>query len=81
MWPSIAKFFDLPSESGPVSQISLAQMMADKKPLWQELVRKHGLKPTPFEEIALWGFADWVWSRNYDWYVALFFFNRVGHLT
>lgn len=67
IWPAIAKFFDIPSEPGPVSQISLVTMMADKKQLWQALVAKHGLKHIPFEEIALWGFADWVFSRNYDW--------------
>lgn len=41
-------------------------IMADKAPLWDAMVQKHGLKPYPFDEIAAWPFGDYVFGRNWD---------------
>jgi len=78
VWPSIAKFFDLAGEGRPVCPISLSVMMTDKKPLWNSIVKKYGLKPIPFEEITLWGFADWVFVREYDWFCNVNKARRAG---
>lgn len=56
LWPKIADFFDM--EVGPVQPIRLARVMADKAPLWDEIVAKHGLRPTPFADIGSWVSAD-----------------------
>jgi hypothetical protein len=40
--------------------------MRDKEPVWQRLVRRHGLEPRRLEEIAHWGFADFVLAQDYD---------------
>src|ERR1700737_4924963 len=32
--------------------------MADKKPVWEDIVRKHGLQPLPYEQVSSWPFAD-----------------------
>ena len=64
MWGRIAEYFDM--EAGPPQQINLAQMMADKEPLWDEIVAKHGLAPTPFDKAANWAFGDYAFSSDWD---------------
>jgi nucleoside-diphosphate-sugar epimerase len=36
----------------------LTVYMADKKPVWEVIVRKHGLQPLPYEQVSSWPFAD-----------------------
>jgi nucleoside-diphosphate-sugar epimerase len=64
LWPRIAQFFGM--EAGPQRHINLEQFMADKAPVWERIVRKHGLKPYRFEEIAAWKFGDFVFSMEWD---------------
>lgn len=64
LWPRIARWFDM--EVGPVRQISLTRFMADKGPVWDRIVRKHGLQPIPYEQVAAWGFGDFVFASDYD---------------
>jgi nucleoside-diphosphate-sugar epimerase len=64
LWPAIAEFFGC--EPGPVQSVSLATMMADKEPLWAELVRRHGLKPYRIADLVHWPFLDWVYGTEYD---------------
>ena len=64
MWPRIAEVFSLPL--GDPKPISLVQLMADKAPLWDAMVKKHGLQPWRFDEIVAWPFGDYVFSCNWD---------------
>jgi nucleoside-diphosphate-sugar epimerase len=64
LWPKIAEWFGL--EDGGVQQIDLEAMMADKAPLWDEIVREHGLLPTPFAEAANWAFANYAFAPTWD---------------
>jgi nucleoside-diphosphate-sugar epimerase len=64
VWPAIAAFFGL--EPGPQRNFSLEAFMADKAPVWDALVAKHGLKPHRFEDIAAWKFGDFVFSAEWD---------------
>ncbi|MGO4274592.1 SDR family oxidoreductase, partial [Paenibacillus sp. TAF58] len=41
LWPKIATYFGL--ETAPPLQMSLDVVMADKEPLWNSMVKKHGL--------------------------------------
>ena len=36
----------------------LTVYMADKKPVWEAIVRKHCLQPIPYEQVSSWPFAD-----------------------
>ena len=63
-WPRVAQFFGM--EVGPVRTIKLAQFMADKGPVWDRIVQKHGLQPHRFEQIAAWPFGDFVFTPDYD---------------
>ncbi|MCB1714404.1 MAG: SDR family oxidoreductase [Candidatus Competibacteraceae bacterium] len=64
LWPQFADFFGLPV--GPVQTISLTEFMADKGPLWDQIVQKYQLKPVPYQDVAAWPFADYVFGTDWD---------------
>lgn len=64
LWPRIAAFFDL--EVAPPLPLSLTEVMADKAEVWAAMVRRHGLVPTPYDEVASWPFGDFVFGWDYD---------------
>ncbi|GAB2578008.1 SDR family oxidoreductase [Streptomyces capparidis] len=63
MWPRLARFFDL--ETAPPVPLSLAEVMADKEPVWQRMTEKHGLTAS-YKEVSSWAFGDFVFSWDYD---------------
>ena len=64
LWPRIAAAVG--AEPGPVRPASLEQDMADKAPLWEAMVQRHGLRPHAFAEVAGWRFGDFVFRSDYD---------------
>jgi nucleoside-diphosphate-sugar epimerase len=64
LWPKFAEAYDMPL--GGVQTIPLTEFMADKGPVWQRIVEKHGLKHVPYEDIAAWPFADYVFGCDWD---------------
>jgi nucleoside-diphosphate-sugar epimerase len=64
LWPKIAGVFDMPV--GDVQTISLVGHMADKAPLWEKLVKQHGLEPYRFDELVAWPFGDYVFGCDWD---------------
>lgn len=64
LWPRLADFFGLPQ--GQIRSVKLADWMADKEPVWQRIVEKHGLKRQKLSDVASWQFADFQWSQDYD---------------
>ena len=53
-------------ENGGVQTASLSAVMADKEPLWQSMVRKHGLRPLALAEIVSWAYADLTFRQDWD---------------
>lgn len=64
MLPKIADFFEL--DVAPPLPMSMDVVMADKEPVWDRLVAKHGLKPTPYTDVSSWAFGDFVFGWDYD---------------
>jgi nucleoside-diphosphate-sugar epimerase len=64
LWPAIAGYFDM--EVAPPQQIDLVQMMADKEPLWDSIVAKYRLAPTPFDKAANWTFGNYAFASDWD---------------
>lgn len=64
MWPVLADAFDL--EVAPPLPMQLADVMADKEPVWNAMVAKHDLAPTPYSDVSSWAFGDFVFSWDYD---------------
>lgn len=64
IWPALTAYFGC--SPGMVMPFSLAAFMADKAPVWDEIVASHGLKQTPFAAMGDWVFADWNLGRTWD---------------
>jgi nucleoside-diphosphate-sugar epimerase len=63
-WPKIARYFGM--EMGPRRNISLVKFMADKRPVWDRIVARHGLRPFAYQEIVSWAYGDFVFTPEYD---------------
>lgn len=56
LWPRLAAMFEMPvAEPVPMP---LTVYMADKRSVWEAMVRKYGLQPIPYEQVSSWPFAD-----------------------
>ena len=64
LWPKIAEFFEM--EQGEVQTLSLAQFMADKEALWEEIRNYHDLRNYTLNQLTNWAFADFVFGCEYD---------------
>jgi nucleoside-diphosphate-sugar epimerase len=64
LWPGFARFFGL--EPATPLPIPLSEMMADKGPLWDHLVKKHGLRPLRLDQLVSWAFGEFVFRLGYD---------------
>lgn len=64
LWPKLAGHFGM--EPGTVKPVRLRDEMADKEPVWQRVVARHGLKATRMIDIADWAFADVMFDGAWD---------------
>lgn len=64
LWPHIAAFFGL--ETGPVQTVPIAAVMADKGPVWDEIVAAHGLRPYKMTELVNWRYLDMALGNEFD---------------
>ncbi|MEG9249605.1 SDR family oxidoreductase [Arthrobacter sp. Soc17.1.1.1] len=64
LWPVFARHFGMDyAEPQPVP---LAEAMPHHAALWQGMVTKYGLVPTPFEDLAGWAFGDFLFRSGFD---------------
>jgi nucleoside-diphosphate-sugar epimerase len=64
LWDRFAAWFGM--AAGEPRAIKFADYMADKGPVWNAVVRKHGLKAPPLEKIALWAYGDYQFRPDWD---------------
>jgi nucleoside-diphosphate-sugar epimerase len=64
LWPLLAQWFGIPC--GKPRRIKLAKWMADKGPVWDRVVARHGLTPRSLTSLASWEFADFVFEKEWD---------------
>lgn len=64
VWPDIARYFHM--ATGPVRTVSLASLMADKAPVWRDIVAAHKLEDRPYDSMALWSYGDGVFTPDWD---------------
>ena len=64
LWPRLADAFEVPC--GGVRPMRLAQLLADRAPVWEHIRERHGLGDIALEQIANWGFADATLERYWD---------------
>lgn len=64
LWPKLAHAFRIPG--GTVRPVRLADVMADKEPVWRRIVERQGLEDRPLSTIANWAYADTTLERSWD---------------
>ncbi|MGI9525436.1 MAG: SDR family oxidoreductase [Hyphomicrobiaceae bacterium] len=64
MWKRLANHFNI--EVGTVRQLSVGHWMADKQPLWDRIVARHGLVQPDMAKLAPWEFLDFILAQNFD---------------
>jgi hypothetical protein len=64
VWPLLAQWFGIPC--GVPRHMKLATWMADKGPVWDKIVARHGLEQRSLESLASWEFADFVFAKEWD---------------
>jgi nucleoside-diphosphate-sugar epimerase len=64
MWPRIARMFDM-EVAYPVPT-PLSDYMADKAPIWNEMVRKYDLQPIDYKTLVSWPFGDFILNSGFD---------------
>jgi nucleoside-diphosphate-sugar epimerase len=64
LWPRIASHFGM--EAGRLQDVRLEKVMADKGPLWRDIVARHGLRATELEQLVTWSFGDYVFHTEWD---------------
>ncbi len=79
MWPKIAAYFEL--DSAPPLPMSLDVIMADKEPLWHDMVRKYALIPNSYRDVSSWKFGDAVFGWDYDLFADGSKARRLGFHT
>ncbi|MFI5592666.1 SDR family oxidoreductase [Amycolatopsis sp. NPDC051758] len=79
LWPKLAAYFEL--DVAPPLQMSLADVMADKGPLWTSMAAKHGLTASYSDVSASWGFGDFVFGWDYDMFADTSKSRRAGFHT
>ena len=64
VWPAFADRFGM--AHAPPQAIRLTDFMADKEPIWDAIVEKHGLMKVPFGAAAHWPFGDYIFNQDWD---------------
>ena len=64
LWPQFAAGFGL--TTGSPRNLKMAEYMSDKADVWQRVIKKHALRPTSLESIALWAYGDYQFRPEWD---------------
>ena len=64
LWPRFATYFGM--DFGGVRSVPLARVMADKAAIWDRIVAEHELRKTRYDEVALWSYADFIFTPHWD---------------
>jgi nucleoside-diphosphate-sugar epimerase len=64
LWPRLASWFGM--DPGTPRKTSLPQYMADKAPVWDRVVAKHGLRRTALDTLVIWSYGDYQLRPEWD---------------
>jgi hypothetical protein len=76
VWPQLAQWFGMPC--GVPRRIKLATWMADKGPVWDRIVARHGLQRRSLDSLASWEFGDFVFEKECDLLTDIGRLRRAG---
>jgi nucleoside-diphosphate-sugar epimerase len=66
LWPKIANYFDM--DVAPPLHMPLQSIMSDKGAVWDRMQQKYNLEKHSYESVSSWGFGDFVFSWDYDFF-------------
>ena len=69
LWPRFATYFGM--QAGGPRDFKLVDYLADKGPVWDRVVKKHGLPPIKLDAIALWPYGDRHFRLPWDSEMAM----------
>lgn len=75
-WPMVAALFGL--EPAPPGTVRIADFLADKGPVWDEMVRRHGLARKRLDEVASPAYAAFAFGIGWDEITSLVKARRAG---
>ena len=64
LWPVFACNFGM--KPGPVRTIKMADAMPGKVSSWRDAITRYGLVNTPYEQMALWPYGDFIFTPGWD---------------
>lgn len=64
LWPEFARQFGL--EPGVARGIDLAAHMGDKGEVWRRIIKRHALRDTQLDRLALWSYGNYVFKPEWD---------------
>ena len=64
LWADFAAVFGM--KVGTPQNVRLEQWIRDKTPVWAELVRRHRLRATDVQQLALWPYGDYQLRPQWD---------------
>jgi nucleoside-diphosphate-sugar epimerase len=64
LWPRFASWFGL--KAGIPRNMSLAEYMADKGPVWDRIIAHYGLRQTRLDTLVLWAYGDYQLRPEWD---------------
>ena len=64
LWRRVADHFEM--EMGVPRPVEIVGWMADKQPIWDRIIARHGLEPTQLDRLAAWGFIGFLFNQPYD---------------
>ena len=64
LWPRFAAWFGV--DPGSPRKIDLTRYMADKGPVWDRIVAKHGLRKTRLDTLVLWSYGNYQLRPEWD---------------
>lgn len=80
MWERIAEYFGLQVAPYPGRETPLVEQMKDVGPIWDDTVRKYGLRPYKVEELASWWHTDSDLGRPFESFPDLSRSRTLGFL-
>ena len=64
LWPAFARHFGM--EYAEPQPVELAEAMPHHEQLWQDMVTRDRLAPTPFGDLVGWAFGDFLFRSDFD---------------
>jgi nucleoside-diphosphate-sugar epimerase len=80
LWPQLAKWWGLEAAPYPGKPTPLEEQMRDAAPVWDGIVKKHGLKPNGLDTLASWWHTDADTGRPTECFTDMTKSRKLGFL-